>query len=473
MKNFIGRERELAQLNETFSKEGFQMAVVYGRRRVGKTTLLNKFSEGKKTVFYTAIETGNEMNQEQFGNMVFHFFSGSHAELHFRSYEEIFAYITDCLKKEEWNREKMVLVIDEYPYLAGADKGLSSVLQRWIDREWNRLNMFLILCGSSISFMEEEVLGSKSPLYGRRTMQMDIRPFDYKTSALFVPDYSAEDKAVMYGITGGIPKYLSVMDPSIPLGDNIKRQFFRDDGYLYEEPQNLLRQEFRNIALYNSIIEAVAHGAVQMNEIAARTVLDTSAIAQAAAKLISVRILKKDTPILNEKNKRYTQYVIRDGMFRFWYRFVPGATGAVERGFGNEYYDQAVAPFLHEYMGGIFEEMCQEYVFMNGLSGKYGDIITNVGKWRGMDNLKKEPADIDVVGINTMNKKAVIGECKFRNSRFGSEEEKKLIDRARLIYPYTAIHFVLFSVGGFTEEVLEGAEDRKVNCVRLEDMYGV
>lgn len=471
MERFIGRERELTQLNETFSKEGFQMAVVYGRRRVGKTTLLNRFSEGKRSVFYTAIETGKEINQEQLGKMVFQFFSGSNIDPHFRSYEEVFAYITECLNKEEWKKEKIILIIDEYPYLAESDKSVSSVLQRWIDREWSKLNLFLILCGSSVSFMEEEVLGSKSPLYGRRTAQMDVRPFDYKTSALFVPDYSAEDKAIMYGITGGTAKYLSVMDPSISLEENIKRQFFRDDGYLYEEPQNLLRQEFRNIALYNSIIEAVAQGAVQMNEIAAKTGLDTSAVSQAAAKLISVRILKKDIPILNEKNKRYAQYVIRDGMFRFWYRFVPRAAGAVERGLGSEYYDQAVAPFLHEYMGGIFEEMCREYVFVNGLSGKYDEIITNVGKWRGMDNLKKEPADIDVVGINMVDKKAVIGECKFRTARFGREDETKLMDRARLIFPYTVIQYMLFSAGGFTEQVIKDAEDKKVVCVKLEDMY--
>ena len=157
----------------------------------------------------------------------------------------------------------------------------------------------------------------KSPLFGRRTAQLDIRPFDYKTSARFVPDYSSEDKAIIYGITGGVAKYLSLIDKNSPVDDNIIRLYFSEYGYLYEEPLNLLRQEFRNIALYNSVIEAVAEGKAQMNEIADPTGCSTAQLSQALDKLIGVRIIKKDIPLLNEKNRRYSQYIVEDGMFRF------------------------------------------------------------------------------------------------------------------------------------------------------------
>ena len=469
---FIGRSAELSALDRMYGKNSFEMMILYGRRRVGKTTLLNQFAEGKNVLFYTGVESKDSENLIEFGRAVFsHFSNVNAAGIEFRSYQDVLAYITDSVKRDTSGKRE-VIIIDEYPYIAENAPELASLLQREIDREWKDLNIMLILCGSSIAFMEEEVLDQKSPLYGRRTGQIDLQPFDYLTSAEFVPDYTPEEKAIAYGITGGIPRYLSLLDPEKTLEENILALYFDASGYLYEEPKNMLRQEFRDISLYFAILGAIGSGSTQLSEISDKTGFDSAKTAQAVKKLEAVRIIRKDVPILNEKNRKLNQYIIQDGMFRFWFRFVAKGTGAIERTYGNEYYAAMVKPYIHEFMGPVFETICQEYTFRTGVTGKYGSPITRIGKWRGADPVLKCPSDIDVVGINEADKTAVIGECKFRNRSFGKEECEILMDRARLLAPYRIEKYLMFSLGGYSDWVVEYAQnDSTVVLVSIGSLY--
>lgn len=474
---FIGREKEIGQLEEIYSRDGFQMVVMYGRRRIGKTTLLNEFVSGKKSIFFMATRTSADDNLAEFSKTIAASMGMKNTVLKFDSYREAFNAITEQVKeagqKKDNAQGRWILVLDEYPYLMESVNGISSILQEMIDQVWIRTNLMLILCGSSISMMEDEVLSAKSPLYGRRTAQMDIHPFDYLVSSKFVPDYTPEDKAVCYGITGGIPKYLSMIDPGKSLDENIEKLFFDDSGFFYEEPENLLQQEFRNVASYNSMLQAIANGAVQISEIAQKTHLDSSLVSQMLHRLIRIRIVRKDEPVPAQRNKRYTQYVLQDGMFRFWYRFAAPAVGAIERGYGAEYYRQRVKQDLHDYMGKEFETMCQEYLWNHVRDFSADLFITQVGKWRGQDNVKQEPADIDVVGIDEMMKSAVIGECKFKTAEVGQKELNVLKDRASLIRPYEVKKFLLFSLSGFQngfkEKVIK--ENSDTLCISLEEMY--
>ena len=250
------------------------MLILYGRRRVGKTTLLNHFSEGKDPLFFTGIESKDEENLQEFGREVFAHFHEETPGVSFRSWSDLFSFLTSCLRKKS-SKKKELIIIDEYPYIAENAEELSSLLQRAIDREWSRMNVMLVLCGSSITFMEEEVLGEKSPLYGRRTGQIDLLPFDYLTSAEFVPGYRPEEKALVYGMTGGIPKYLAMFRDDISVDQNIISLFFSPSGYFYEEPKNLLRQEFRDISLYYAIVNAIASGSCQVSEIAGKSGFET------------------------------------------------------------------------------------------------------------------------------------------------------------------------------------------------------
>lgn len=467
MKNFIGRQRELRALEKAYNKDSFQMAIIYGRRRVGKSTLIQKFVEGKRAVFYTAIRSSSQKNLELMGRRVLEVLAPSMSALSFRSYEEIFSFLT-----KQGQEQRLVFVIDELPYLAEQNTEVLSILQKYIDTEWLSGKIYLILCGSSISFMEEQVLSEKSPLFGRRTMQLHLNPFSYREAADFVPAYSPEEKAICYGVTGGVAKYLSLFEEQKSLDENIRELFFDESGYLYEEPENLLTQEFRNIATYSSIIEAVAAGRTRLSDIADLTHLESSTVVHAAKNLIATGILKREQAITDERNKKKNRYILADSMFRFWYRFLPNAIDAIALGKGRSYYDHIVKPRLSDYMGEVFENICREYTLEAGLNGTLSCFVTRVGKWWGTNPAKREETDIDVVGLDETKKLAVLGECKFKNEVIDKKIFEQLRERNGLInHQYRVVQYLLFSKSGFSDWILKHRESEAIKTVTLAQMY--
>ena len=218
---FIGREKELADLNELYSQDKFQLFVLYGRRRVGKTTLLNEFCKDKETIFYSAEQSNNKLNLEKFSSLVFCFYGENNLEP-FSSWTHALSYID-----ERQRNKKLVLVIDEFPYLVRKNKALLSELQHLIDHRLTKGKLFLILCGSYMGFMEKEVLGSKSPLFGRRTAQLHMKPFNYRTSSKFLGGISDTEKLERYGAFGGTPLYLQQINANESFEENIKRAYLR------------------------------------------------------------------------------------------------------------------------------------------------------------------------------------------------------------------------------------------------------
>lgn len=472
---FIGRTRELRSLEDVYGKEGFGMTVIYGRRRVGKSTLIREFIRNKKAVCYTATKVGAKRNLELFAAQTLGVLEPAYAGASFPYVENVFDIITSKIKN---GKEKLVLVIDELPYWAGADGSLLSVLQKYIDTQWSGGNMMLILCGSALSFMEDKVLSEKSPVFGRRDSQIKLEPFSYRDSALFVPDYTPEDKAIVYGVTGGVAKYLELFDAGRSLDENIVRLFFSPDGYLYDETRNLLTQEFSDVTAVNNIIEQIASGVNSLNDIALKVREQGTAVLYSLEKLISVGLVEKRRCVTEEKNKKKTQYVLKDHMFEFWYTFIPGAVSPIEMGQGRIYYDNVVKPRIHSFMGGVFEDMCRYYTLEQGIRGKFGPIITKAGAWWGTEMLtdetggrKTQSADIDIVGLSAVDKTAVIGECKFRNEPCGRDIYETLLRRAKLIGGnYSVTAFLFFSLGGFTKW-FDGVQGNNVYTVSLDEMY--
>lgn len=470
---FIGRKRELQVLSDLYERNHLTMAVIYGRRRVGKSTLITEFIKDKRAVFYTASKVGRERNLELFSRQAASVLDPAYANAVFSETTHVFDFIT-----EKTGDEKLILVIDELPYWAEKDESLLSVLQKYIDVDWHDKNMMIILCGSALSFMENKVMSEKSPLFGRRDTQIRLEPFNYLEAALFVPEYSLEEKALCYGVTGGVARYLALIDSSKNMDENIKKLFFHTDGYLYDEPRNLLSQEFSDIALVNNVIEQIASGENTLNTIAGKVRESEPTVSYTLGRLIAVGLVEKKKCITEETNKKKTQYVLKDSMFKFWYQFIPKAGSVIEMGQGEVYYDRIVKPVLHSFMGGVFEEMCRYFTLAQGISGKYGGFITEAGSWWGTEQIvinstkKYQSADIDVVAISQSDKTAVVGECKYKNEKIDKSVYETLLRRSRVILnQYKITKYLLFSLSGYTEWYDTLISDTEVLRYTLADLY--
>jgi AAA+ ATPase superfamily predicted ATPase len=464
---FIGREKELSEMERLYSTGKFQFVILYGRRRVGKSTLITRFIHDKQAVYFTAIESDSKRNLDIFSGLVMKL-RGLESEATFPSWEKALDEVADLSKKP------LVLIIDEYSYLAQVERGISSILQYYCDTVFNKIPLMLILCGSSMSFMENQVLGYQSPLYGRRTAQIKIEPFGYYESAAFVPRYNLEQKALTYGVTGGIPKYLELFDDTLSIKENILENFLSTTGFLYEESSNLLKQELREPAKYNLIIEAVAKGATRMNDISTKTGLDSSAVSNYINSLISLGIMKKEIAVTEEKNKRKTIYRLADSMFIFWYRYVLGHEFSIVTGDAESLYDQDIEGDLSRFMGSVFEKMCAEYLGrLNAPAGgeRLPFKIRQLGRWWGSNPDTKAEEEIDLLGINEKLSSALFCECKYRKQLTDASVLSGLIEKAGRWNVYKHKYFMIFSKSGFTKAMQTLAEKNNVRLVKLEDMY--
>lgn len=444
---FIGRNTELKTLDKLYRSNKFEFAVIYGRRRVGKTALINEFSKDKDTIFFTGVETNAKQNLENFSRCIMEYQTGFAVDSSFASFQAALEYVFQLAQKK-----RLVMVIDEYPYVARASKSFASTLQMLIDKNKDSSKLFLILCGSSMSYMEDNVLAYKAPLYGRRTSQLKMQPFDFFESCRYFENFSGEDKALAYGIMGGTPQYLMQLDDRLSIEDNIKNTHLNPASSIFEEPNNLLKQEVREPAIYNAVITAIATGASKMSEISGKIDEDTSVCATYIKNLISLGIVKKEMPY-GEKSGRKTIYSIEDNMFRFWYRFVPGNTSLISRGAADLAYSR-IAPELSAYMGGVFEEICKQYLWRLLLAGKCAVSFTELGRWWGTNPKTRTQEEIDIMG--TDKDSALFGECKWTNDKVDLGVLETLVERSNLFH-FGKTHFYLFSKSGFTKGCIDKA----------------
>ncbi len=460
---FWGREYELSEMNKRYTEGSFECIVIYGRRRIGKTALINTFCEDKPTIFFSSLHASSNENLDAFSKAV-HEYKNQEAIAYpsYKSYEDALDEITRLSAED-----RIVLVIDEYPYLANAEASISSRIQHLIDHKWQSSKLFLILCGSSMSFMENQVLGYESPLYGRRTAQFKIRPLDYREVRLFAPGKSLEEHALIYGITGGIPHYINKLEGNENIDSSLLHNFFNPASYLFEEPENLLKQELREPSMYNSIITAIAGGASKANEIASKVGVDSGSCAKYLKVLLGLGIVKKETPI-TEKIGKKTIYIIEDNFFRFWYRFVPKNISSIQANRFERIYDIVIKQQLLDYMGLVFEQMCREYLL------KYANdlpiILSEVGQWWGSDAQTKKEVQIDIIGTPVEGQEYLVGSCKYKNKKIGIEELRLLQEYAKVFGKGMKYHYFIFSKCGFTEELLELEKKEEVKLVTLDEI---
>ena len=447
---FIGRERELDALNKLYKSNKFEFAVIYGRRRVGKTALINQFIGDKKAIYFMGVESNAKQNLENFSKSIMEFASGIETESSFLSFQAALEYVFKLAENE-----RIILAIDEYPYVARSSKSLASTLQLLIDKYKDTSKLMLILCGSSMSYMEDHVLAYKAPLYGRRTAQMKLLPFDFEETCRYLKNLSDEDKALIYGVVGGTPQYLLQMDDKLSVEDNIKNTYLNPISFLYEEPTNLLKQEVREPAIYTAIITAIATGSSRMSEISSKVGEDTNVCTNYIKNLMNLGIVQKETPY-GEKASRKSVYSIEDNMFRFWYRFVLDNNSIIARGAADLVYKR-IEPQLSDYMGKVFEEICKQYLWKQLLSGNCPVEFSSLGRWWGNDPKEKCQTEIDIMGEQDKNT-ALFAECKWTNEKVDLGVLETLVKRSNL-FSYKTKHYYLFSKSGFTKGCIDKANE--------------
>ncbi len=464
MEKFYCRETELQKLNTRYKNDQFECLIIYGRRRVGKTSLINAFCKDKPTLFFSALNTTGQENLLSLSKAIMNYERpDAESSPDFRTYDDALNEITTLAAEK-----RLIFVIDEYPYLAKAKPAISAMLQHLIDHKWSHTKLFLILCGSSMSFMENQVLGQESPLYGRRTGQFKIEPLDYKETAVFHPELSNEENALVYGITGGVPHYINKLGIRENIDNALLNNLFDRSGYLYEEPSNLLKQELREPAIYNAIIKAIAEGASRLNEICTKVGESNTTTTKYVKTLVDLGIVKKETPITEKPGKK-TIYLLADNFFRFWYRFVPNNISAIDSGRISKTYSKAVKQHFSDYMGLTFEKMCQDYLLYYAEDLPIN--LNQIGQWWGTDVKEKKQIQIDIIGSPVEGNEYIIGSCKYRNEKIGLDELNLIKKYASVFGKGSKYHFFIFSKGGFTDGLLEAGKRGEVKLLTLRDIY--
>lgn len=461
---FIGRKNELAILEECYNSNRFQFLVMYGRRRVGKTSLLQEFSKFHKTIFFSAQEKNDALNLEDFSKTVLSFFGDGYFGS-FKDWETAFRYIGD-----KGSNERIVLIIDEFPFIASENPSVKSILQHTIDHIWKQKNIFLILCGSSVSFMENEVMGYKSPLYGRSTGQIEIRAFDYFDAAEFFPNYSNTEKLLAYGILGGIPCYLETFDDTVSIEKNIANQILRTGAFLRDEPQLLLKMELREPAVYNSVFEVIAEGASRLNDISLKTHEESQKCSKYLTTLQNIKLVERIIPCGEKATSKKSLYKISDNFYQFWYKFLFANKSYYEM-LGTESAASEIMQDMSAYMGSIFESICQQYMIRLAKAKKLPFIPHDIGRWWGANPKTKSQDDIDILCLSRDRKSAIFCECKFRNILFDMKEYNDLMAASEIFTEPENRYYYIFSKSGFTDEVKKQAEANGIVLIGLDDLF--
>jgi len=459
MKDFKGRIRELDVLQSKYDKNNFCMSIVYGRRRIGKTTLINEFINRQDCIkiSFTAVEQNERNLLSMMKEVVLNALSPDMlGVIDFNDFDKLFEYIGKFAAKN-----RLILFIDEYPYLVKQCPYIQSLLQKHIDTSWSKTNMFLVLCGSLVAFMKDEVLAESAPLYGRSDLEMKLRPFNYYETALFVENYSNEEKAIVYGLTGGVAKYIRQFDDRIPLDENIIEQFFSMEGYFTEEQvKTVITGEKQNPVLYNSIISAIADGHTKNNEIA---------ISSGVKEVTYPLKVLVNSEIIEKRKSKKPYYIINDSMLSFYFTYVSRAISLINAGNGRIYYETQVKSKLHSFMGKVFEKMAKDYLLKNAGTKNIPliDSVVDLQKSVLDSNNKSCQVEIDLCG--KMDKKVVLaGECKFTNKKFDNTDLEAFMKKLDLL-KMNNVKVFLFSLSGYTDSVYNNTSN--ITLITLDDMY--
>lgn len=455
MKKFINRTNELNMLKKQYMQDEAAFVVIYGRRRIGKSTLIQEFCRDKKCISFLATEENEMENRNAFKTKVANALDNT---LLMSSNLDRWEPIFDCIAQYcETAEERLVVVLDEFQYLGKANPAFPSILMSIWDEKLKDKNIMLILCGSLINMMTTQVLSYDSPLYGRRTAQKKLQQIAFKHYHEFMPELTIEEQIERYAVTGGVPKYIELFHKQGDIYEAIQDNVLDNSSFLYEEPEFLLRKEVSEVGSYFSILKTIAAGNHKLGNISSALNVKQSGLSKYLATLCELDILEREVPITEEnpeKSKRGL-YFIKDNFIRFWFRFVFPYRDLLETGQEDFVLQKLKQSFIENHVSYIYENVCREIVWdMNG----NGVMFNRVGRWWNKDT------EIDIVAYDSGGEDILFGECKYSKNPKGIEVLADLKEKARDVEwnkGNRKEHYVIFSKSGFTTELLERAEKDK------------
>ena len=453
MKRFINRERELAALESQYTAEGASLMVIYGRRRVGKTTLINEFIKNKQALYFLANEENDTSGMRNFTNTLAEYTGQEYLKnASFDNWKDLFEIF---LKHTQ--SDKKILIIDELPYMVNANSAFPSILQWVWDMWFQHENIMLILCGSLMHMMERHTLNYNSPLYGRRTGQIKLKQIDFMYYDKFYDEMPYRDLVERYAVTGGVPRYIELFDRKKTLFHEINRLILSSDGLLFEEPEFLLHREVEEVGSYFSIIKSIAAGNRKQGKISADIGIKQTSLPKYLKILIDLDILEREVPVTenNPEKSKMSLYQIKDNFLRFWFRFVYPERARIELGQSDFVLERIKANFIDNHVAHIYENVCRSELWR--LAAEEVLQFNKVGRWW---NNKEE---IDIVALDSTGDEIVFAECKYRTQPSDIDVFYDLLRKKELVLwnkDKRREKFVLFSIGGFTSRLIELAGER-------------
>ena len=457
MRKFVDRDKELKTLEDQYKRKEASLVILYGRRRVGKTSLCMKFAADKNAIYFLATEESEAQNRRQFKELAAEYINN---ELLKNASVDNWADIFREIVRAKTDRKK-VIILDEFQYLGKADPAFPSVFQKIWDELLKKENIMVILCGSLIHMMEEQTLNYGSPLYGRRTAQIKLKQIPFKYYNEFYPERAERELLQFYSVTGGIPKYVELFEDNSDIYDAIRQNILNTSGFLYDEPNFLLQKEVYEIGSYFSIIKTIAAGNRKLSKIAGTLETAQSKITRYLKTLTDLDIIYRDVPVTEEspeKSKRGL-YRIKDNFLLFWFKFIFPNIGYIESGNSEIVMKKIRQNFIDNHVSFVYEDVCREKLWQYSADGYWPFYITRAGRW-----WNNKDTEIDLVAVDDENKNIIFGECKYWKGPVGLnvlEALKKKAENVEWNKEERTEYFVLFSINGFTPELEEAAKTEK------------
>ncbi len=477
---FHNREADLEVLQAALRSPRSELVILYGRRGVGKSALLEAALAQNPWpyLYYRATRRTLPLQLAALTEAAREAYPQAFLAQPYASTQVFLEFLAHAAEAREATGEPVIAVIDELPYLAEEDQGFVTALQHWWDGNKRRPNLKIILAGSTLSFMERQVLDVNAPLYNRRTGALKLEPVDYAAAALFFSDYEPEDRMVAYAILGGMPAYLEQFDSRRGIEENVKETVLRRNTYLSEEPEWLLLGELRRDVTYASILRAVASDARKPSDIARAIGKDSAQdVAPQLATLQKLGLVVREVPVTERTmaRSRNSLYWVADHYLAFWYRYVDPARSLVARGLGERLWERSIAPTLGEYVSRpAFERACRQYLWRALAAGVLpADLsFTEVGSWWGAGDV-----EIDVLAIGERRQTVLAGSCKWTTEavdvrEYGALQEALIRSGLEREDPYLA----LFARTGFSERlraIAAAQQPPRLLLVDLPALYGV